>query len=601
MRITGGVHRFTGHALVGQPCLTGTAKGSTAPCDSTTGTGSPPICSLFEQCPLRSGECHERDRIRSAPEQTPYFWPGAGWLTDSSERMSSVNGSFGAPAVRLTLPSELSGGNLHQLFGHMGLRAEQGSASDEWVVSDNAVRPHRSTQTLVRSDYLAGPGLKSERFDLMVAPGQDEFMQHLDPERLVDEMAQIARFGGRDSIAAMLYACQVEVLSASDKGLAKVVQDWHTRLSEGVFSDDPSRQVFPNASTHWVSINPILYWRAWLPAMVMRVAHDPSFVAELRTKSLERGGGLTFASNHALAGSSFLHGNYLGPLLACLSPHVWSVHGPRLMNSVIFNLGRAVPGQAPIPLDALDLLPCRIDGFTPAARSDIELEARTSWREAIDWWAMRLDQLFTFVGDPASYRDAAGFYQPYRHQNWLINTAELFDRVTSALRSSRDHYASIILTFSALDLVSEQFLGSDTGAVADPVSAGETLDEVRQAMPTQVAKILLPGAERAVEALRCVAEGFFLNTSTVEYTGKNGVTRKTPLEAVGPLIRARRNAVHGFGGTQAVSKGSHELLAQHQGNLPADLAFLPYLCLLKVLCNLDKLEARIEKGVRVAA
>lgn len=500
------------------------------------------------------------------------------------------------PVAKLKFPSQMGGGDPNFVFTRMGLLAET-SSPGEWVVRENLVRTPQSTTQLVRTEFLAGPGLKSDRFERLIAPGQDEYMSHLSPDLVQAELERV-READSGSVASMLYACQVETMAAHDSELAETVRRWYRFFATKTFADDPDRLVFPNASVHWVSLNSVLYWRAWLPSMLMRLELDPSFEAQLRSGALKRGSELTFASNHELVAPALLQGNFLGPLLGCFTPRTWSVHVPRLMNSIIFNLGRTVPGQSPTPMDTLDLLPHR---FSSGTASDGATEdpaiARTAWREAIDWWTLRLDQLFKFLSDPSTFRDADENYEPYRHQNWLINASELFDRVTSALRSPRDQNAATILTFSALDLVSERFLGSDTGAISTPAAADKALHDVRASMPPLAADVLLPGAERAVAALKSIAGGFFMGTDHIEIsTAKHGTTTMSALDAVGPLMRARRNAVHGFGGSQAATKGAHQLLAQHKGALPEDLVYLPYLYLLKVLCNLDTLRLRIEKG-----
>lgn len=515
--------------------------------------------------------------------------------------ISYVSKSKSQPSVRLSLPAELSGGNLGELFDNLGLSATPGAVPGEWEVSDKLFRVRHSTESLFWSDYLAGPGLKSQRFDLVSDSTQDEYIDGLDPQMIAEEMEKAMQLGKLEPVASMLYACQIDILSTPDSGLADKVREWHLRFAAQKFSGGQNEIAFPFASAHWVSVNPVLYFRALLPAIVMRINHDPSFVSELRSGKLAPGSGDIFAANRALAGSSFLYGNYLGPLLACHSPRVWSVHAGRLMGSAVFSLGRTVPGRSSIPLDALDLLPRRFGGLESAEVGSIVDGRQFPFHEAIDWWVMSLNRLFMFSADPASYADLSGCYQPYRHQNWLINISELFDRVTAAMRVSRDQYSSLILTFSALDLVSEKFFGSDTGAFADPKLAERALDSVVQSIPDKAASVLLPAAERAVEALNQVASGFYIGTGIVEYVGKKGKVRLTPKEAVGPLLRARRNAVHGFGGSGSAIKGSHELLAQHRGDLPADLRFLPYLYLLQVLCNPDSLSGRIERGARDGA
>jgi len=44
---------------------------------------------------------------------------------------------------------------------------------------------------------------------------------------------------------------------------------------------------------------------------------------------------------------------------------------------------------------------------------------------------------------------------------------------------------------------------------------------------------------------------------------------------------------------------AERLLAHHTGDIPDDLVFLPYLCLLETLCHPDKVRETIVKHARV--
>ncbi|MDN3460807.1 hypothetical protein QMA15_30750 [Rhodococcus sp. APC 3903] len=494
-------------------------------------------------------------------------------------------------SVNVILPPQLSGGQVADLFTRMGLRADPSSAEDEWIVRDVARGP-RSTDQLVWSDVLAKPGMSEDRFDEVNAIPQDQYMTGLDPARIDAEWERIGQYRTVPSLAPTFYATQVAMMSASDAQVGDAARKSHHNLA-AMRLVDSEELVFPELSAYWIRLHPILYTRASFPALCLRLMHDSALVEDIRRGEVARASSTRFAANMELVAPGLLHGNYFGPLIACASPGVWAVHCPRMLNSMILSLGRVVPGLSQIPMDALQLLPGK-----PRSKTLVEVkpESPVAWGEAIDWWAMRLNQLFDFLSNPVTFDDGVGNYEPYRHQNWLINTTQLFDRVTSSLRAASDEHAALLLTFSALDLVSEQFFGNDTGAVSDPAYAREALEDVRAGMPSRVAQVLLPAAERAVSALDNVSDGFFHQTGFVEYIYKEKAQKVTVEAAVSPLMRARRNAVHGFGGKKAEAKGAHELLAQHNGNLPADLVYLPYLYLLKVLCDLDGLLRKIKRG-----
>jgi len=116
--------------------------------------------------------------------------------------------------------------------------------------------------------------------------------------------------------------------------------------------------------------------------------------------------------------------------------------------------------------------------------------------------------------------------------------------------------------------------------------------------------VILPCAEAAVAALESVADGFFISrqraSGSVTITHKNGREESVPpARAVAPLLAARRNATHGFGGKTADVRAAR-LLAQHDGTIPDELIHLPFLYLLEVLCDWEGIRHRIEGQSRRA-
>lgn len=64
----------------------------------------------------------------------------------------------------------------------------------------------------------------------------------------------------------------------------------------------------------------------------------------------------------------------------------------------------------------------------------------------------------------------------------------------------------------------------------------------------------------------------------------------TPERATAVYMHILRNATHGFGpkrGDREKIETETSLLIHHDGSLPHDIALLPYLYLLHVLCNPD--------------
>ena len=127
-------------------------------------------------------------------------------------------------------------------------------------------------------------------------------------------------------------------------------------------------------------------------------------------------------------------------------------------------------------------------------------------------------------------------------------------------------------------------------------------------MPDTVATLLMPLADRAVESLRQVQDGFFFREQRgdknviVRIPGSDRGHHKEPPRAAAMLLKLYRNATHGFGGIRPPRNDedliAERLLAHHTGEMPDDLVFLPYLYLLDVLCHPEDLRKTIVKRAR---
>lgn len=501
-------------------------------------------------------------------------------------------------SVAITLPAPVATIG-RELFAELGLDARQGSNPNEWLVRDAVSRPPR-TGRLVETKTLGARWLSSDNFDLLRLPPYDLATSELTAADFEAERLRIAARTNATSLTEPLYGIQVDLKEAKDADLVDVARECHQKLLD-VRSADAPGPLFPAASAHVVQVQDSLYQRTNLPAILLRFEQDPTFVEDFATgrRSLADGR-MRFSSGSALAGPGFFNGTFLGPLLTCRSPEVWAVHTQRAMGTIIFSFGDAIAGVDAIPAEPLQLLPRQGQASPPKRHVPASEQA---WADAIDWWAMRLNQMFGYLSDPTWFKDANGKYLPYQHLNWMMNAEELFNRVSSAMMSWRDQYAARILTFSALDLVSEGFLGGDMSALCDPDKARKALDTVRKAMPPKVQDVLLPRAEAAVAALTAIADGFFIakdvGTATVDVVKSDGsVEQLTMNKAITMVVRAHRNATHGFGG-KTVQKDKNvdalasRVLAQHDGSLPTELIYLPYLYLLAVMCEPDKFKKRL--------
>lgn len=88
-------------------------------------------------------------------------------------------------------------------------------------------------------------------------------------------------------------------------------------------------------------------------------------------------------------------------------------------------------------------------------------------------------------------------------------------------------------------------------------NAQEAAERARTGMPPVVAKILMPLADRALESMLRVQDGFFLrkqrgdNNVIVHIPGSERGHHKQPPRAAAMLLKLYRNATHGFGGLRS--------------------------------------------------
>jgi hypothetical protein len=205
---------------------------------------------------------------------------------------------------------------------------------------------------------------------------------------------------------------------------------------------------------------------AKLPQVLIGFDQDPPLAADITAAAA--GGkapdsGLIFDSNTAILESLILGGNYLAPLLGCCSPRMWAVQGQRLFGVILFALGRLVPGIEPTPVEPLQLMPY---AWPHGAQAAVPTLAPKSCAEAIDWWGLKLQQMFAYLSDPTYFRDANHNYLPYLHQNWMMTFDQVFQRLGSITTSYRDVYAQQVLMFGAMDAIGDRIYGCGSSTLA---------------------------------------------------------------------------------------------------------------------------------------
>lgn len=477
--------------------------------------------------------------------------------------------------VKMNLPPELAGNNPGELLKSMGLVAHQLS-SETWEIQAAA------GLDLVHFQTLATPWNKDRKFDLLKMfpsglPPKRAALYKKTQERLAEKME-------KGSLVAHLNLIQVDVTSAQDDKIAAIADHYDAQIGKLPGDNGPR---YPNHTTHVINLSELVYRRAKLAQILMRLDQDPQFRTDLANQDQSALPlGELFHSNDVLLQSLRIGDMYVAPLLGCCSPGVWAINGQRMFGSVIFSLGRVVMGLDLTAAELLQLLPHTLT--QPAPSEDPPTLHKRSFTEAVEWWGHRLNQMFQYLSDPTLFADHNGEYLPYLQQNWMMTVEQTFRRIASTNTSDRDPNAQLVLMFNAMGVFTDRITG-DGIKLYKPSRARQALQTAKDGMPKRVAELMLPKAERALAALESLQDGFFIKaqrgTSDVKLVNDAGAVEPWDMEtASAKLLQARRNAIHGFGGLAPVAGDPVRILAQHDGHIPRDLADLPYLYLLEFLC-----------------
>ncbi len=500
--------------------------------------------------------------------------------------------------VELTLSGALFGGDPRGFLRYLGLHGRP-IGNNRWVVKPSNDRVFIShygladdTEFVDRFDHLKHTPMIARLLDDPDTIAR--FAQH--ERRLAERLA-----GGHD-IAAVFHSIQTDVLKCdTTDDLVSVVEQACTALRT-IPTESGGEFLFAGLSAHLAIATDLLVHRVRLPAIMFRFDQDPDALDTIAGIG-DEGGYFASSSNwfQDIIGAS----HYFGPLLGCLAPGFWCVPAGRPPAAILFSLGTGIAGYRHTPMEPMQLLPSQgRDETVPA-----EASTATSCRVAITWWTNRLNQMFGYLCDPTIFTDKTGVYDPYEHQHWLLTFGQIFELTTALQTSSRNHAVQRTLMNTLLDSYADRVLVKDLIRLCTYDFAKETADRVRTKMPEVVAALLMPLADRAVDSLRRVQDGFFFR----EQRGDQNIVIRIPGDptehhreapwAAAMVLKLYRNATHGYGGNRAPLNDkdliAERLLAHHTGQMPDDLVFLPYLYLLDVLCEPGRTRDTIVKHARV--
>lgn len=493
-----------------------------------------------------------------------------------------------AVPARLTLPAELHGGDVPSMFAARGLVAVH-DHGESWYVH---AAPDRA---LVSVQNLAGPNMAS-RFHVVASLVDDVHAEKTLPGVQDYIERRKAQAGPAGQFLSRIEQFRTE-LAVADPARSRQLVDEHYQFLGSCVDEAGGAKTFPQRSVHVVTASDVLLGRLKFPSILLRIAQDPKAIDELRTGTVQQPTtGLYFSAAAEQWKSLALGGNFLGPLFGCMLPYMWAYPCPRLRSTLVFGLGRAFPA-AGTGRQLLELIP-HVGPPSNALEPTFAAEAPT---QAIVWWVRQLDELFRYLTDPATYVDSKGNYVAYEHQHWMMTIDQVLKLTTSVLSEVHDLTAQRTLALWLLGSFADRLFDKVAGNRLDLKKlcridfACEQLKIVEEAMPAAAGQILLPPVRRAIAALKDLQDGFYIakqrNDPNVLIQLSDGTVKKlSKQDAAAQLLVVHRNATHGFGGLEKPnSERSFEinecLLAQHTGEIPGDIALLPFLYLLVMLTH----------------
>jgi hypothetical protein len=448
-----------------------------------------------------------------------------------------------------------------------------------WKVETLENYEHRGAHLLDVASVVGAGG--STNWEILQNLPLSGLSHEVDASTLAKERERLVG-SGAGSLVAIAAWVKLSTVAAPDAELVLAVQGSYESLRRLEIEGGP--RAFPGLGVHLVRWGQALTSRATLARVLMRVEEEPELLnnrPEPAEDEMVFGSGLHHQSDLMLTRDA-----YLAPLWLCLSPWVWAIAGARIPGVVIYDLGTSIVGRTGSAAELLQLF-SGAGTTTSTPRPAIGPRETTA---AITWWVEHLNKLFAEVTDLGNYVDSNGEYHPRRQFEVLLSVEQIGRRIQSILASDRDLGARRLLGFGALDTL--HGLGVVTlDHACDLARAEKALQRLEAQLPAPVAAMLLPTARRAVAGLRGCQEGFFLSSRVssggVRVPVRGRGERVVPLaDAVARYLRVLRNANHGFSGQNDADRRRDEiLLMAHNGNVPGDVALLPYLYWLEMLAS----------------
>ena len=498
--------------------------------------------------------------------------------------------------VPVRIPPWMAGNNILQYMDEAGLRATAIDASTfRWELQTRESYEHRLPR-LMTVEAIAGAG-QPDRWNVIEALPDPGIAPTLTRDQVFTERDRIVGERPGD-VAALAASLKLVACAVPHAEIAAAARSGYNTLAT-LPTDALPPPLLPGLNVKFIRVNPSLMKRLALARVLMRIEEEP----ELLTNRPSSAPGTTaFGSGwHLTADLALTRDAYLAPLFLAASPWVWCIPCPRISGIIVYDLGTAVVGRRGEAAELLQVF------FPTGMHSGGGRPAMTSEHTtaATSWWVGQMDQVLSQLSDFVNYCDAGRAFVPRRLFETFLSVEQLGRRLQGIFIHDRDIATRRALAFDAFDTlkglgVVDLFDGCKLSR------AQRVLVSLETELPAAAAELLLLPARRAVAALRQLQSGFFLPTRTtgsvVRLPDRQGDDRDWPIdEAVALYLQLLRNANHGFTPEQdANERRDQVLLLAHDGDIPGDVAFLPYLYWLDAIAHPERLGHRLRPRSRPA-
>jgi hypothetical protein len=485
------------------------------------------------------------------------------------------------------LPSWLGGHNIPKHAEEAGLKATAvDAAAFQWRLETRESYERRAPN-LVTLDELAGP-TRAPRWQILRVAADQAVTPALSQVQLLAERDRILQQRPGD-FTAVAAALKVVVSTVNHGVLADAAREGFESLA--ALTDEQTLPLFSQLAARFIRISPVLTRRLALARMLMHVEADPAL---LQRRPTPPSGQAAFASGwHLSSDLALTRDAYFAPLFLCASPWVWSIVCPRLPGLIVYDLGMPVVGRRGEASELLQVFfpPGRLASGGAPPISGANTGAATAW------WVEKMNILLSELSDFSTYQDTNGAFVPRRQFEVFMSVEQLGRRLQGIFAHDRDVATCRALAFDAFDTLKGLAI-IDLFEGCRLSRAERALTSLESALPSEISELLLIPARRAVHALHMMQAGFlssYVNAGGIRLPDRTGNDRLWPVgDAVALYLQLLRNANHGFTPqADANERRDQVLLMTHDGNVPADLAFLPYLYWLESFAHPERFRQRL--------